>query len=120
MGKQKYASRDKNKNTGNQSRAESVDASLRVRAGAVFALLGLARFLAAFFPDARLWGLNHAAYLPQWTGWALLGISLALCTPAFLAMFHAAGRLLFGSTPDTRSRSRFLAASVLALSLIHI
>lgn len=87
--------------------------------GGLFAVPAVARFAASFFPDERVWGLNHAAYLPSWATWGLLGISLLLCTPFILPMAAAVGRLLFGGkirTADDGATGLFPRAILAALA----
>jgi hypothetical protein len=48
--------------------------------GIAFLLLVLLRFVAAFFPKERLWGLNHLAYFPK-------GINLTLLHFIFIPSF---------------------------------
>ncbi len=45
-----------------------------------FLLLVLLRFIAAFFPKQRLWGLNHLAYVPMWLTVLLTAVALFSCT----------------------------------------
>lgn len=45
-----------------------------------FLLLVLLRFIAAFFPKQRLWGLNHLAYVPMWLIVLLTAVALLSCT----------------------------------------
>ncbi len=52
----------------------------RVFVGA-FLLLAVLRFIAAFFPKERLWGLNLLAYLPMWLTVLLTAVALLSCTP---------------------------------------
>jgi len=54
--------------------------ALSVFSGA-FLLLTIVRFIAAFFPKERLWGLNHLAYLPMWLTVLLTAIALLSSTP---------------------------------------
>ena len=97
-------------------------------AAPAFALLALLRFAASFFPEERIWGLNHAAFLPDWAAWALLAFAFVLCTPLLYSTFGRAGRALFGSgdiTPviggkEKAPHIRWIAVAVVAGSCLGL
>jgi len=50
------------------------------------ALLALFRFISAYFPTARLWGLNHLAYFPLHFRILITAAGLLVCLPAVRAL----------------------------------
>lgn len=50
-------------------------------AGALMVLLLSALWVAAFFPDKRVWGINHWAYFPLWLRTSVIGLGLLALVP---------------------------------------
>ncbi|MBR9977550.1 MAG: hypothetical protein KFH87_05630, partial [Bacteroidetes bacterium] len=61
--------------------------------GAAFALLAVLRLIAAQFPEARVWGLNTAAWLPLWMQVALAILGVLAATPALYGVTLRIARL---------------------------
>jgi tetratricopeptide (TPR) repeat protein len=59
---------------------KSSDKSFQWLIGILCGLLILAHFISSFFPQARLWGINHLAYFPLWVRivFTLIGLSVLL------------------------------------------
>ncbi len=84
MKKQRQQSRPtEKKSTG----ASAPDSALLLRSGMLFAALAIVRLVAAQFPEARLWGLSYAAYLPEWAMYAGTALGLLFATRAVYPLF---------------------------------
>lgn len=67
---------------------------LVVSAGSAFVVLALLRLAAAQFPEARVWGMNAAAWLPVWVQLAVAALGILFAMPWFLRSATAATQRL--------------------------
>lgn len=91
----------------------SIPHDLVVSAGTAFAVLALLRFVAAQFPEARVWGLNAAAWLPGWVQIAFAIVGLVFATPWFFRLARGVGHRL----PDLATPAMLLLSAVLAAAV---
>ncbi len=53
-----------------------------------FLVLVVLRVVAGFFPEERLWGLNHFAFLPDWVAYVFAAMGVLFATPWLFGIYR--------------------------------
>ncbi len=85
-----------------QRRKDRIDSRLAFKVGIPFFLLIIIRIISGFFPDQRLWGLNHFAFLPLWFSILIVTVGFLFCTPILYKSYQSVAEILCGN------RNRFV------------
>ncbi len=81
-------------------------------------------WVAAFFPDKRLWGINHWAYFPLWLRTSVIGLGLLVFVPRINQRFQSFLRHIvvsaFSSLMQSRRHLLYLFAVVASLVSFYL